>query len=1341
MKKLFLSLIVLMTASFMLAETVFVSSERNEPVSVLRSDGMSTVIEYSIGSFNRIPVAIEGESYYHIALSNEPVTLEEGVPELPYMSRSIIIPGDALTDVRIISTEYTDFEMKVVPSKGEIYRNQTPSEIPYTFSDVYQVNTFYPEILAELGEPFILRDFRGQVVRVNPFQYNPVEGILRVHHSISVEVNTIGTDDRNVMSRTRDGYTREFENIYQNRFLNFSRQRYTPLEEQGRMIVIAYDAFVDATMPYVDWKNQKGVPTTIYPVSTIGTNATAIKNFIQAEYDQDDGLVFVQIVGDAPQVPPMIHGGRASDPSYSLLAGNDPYGDIFVGRFSSETVAQVETQVERSVHYERDTDASDTWLANAMNVAYNGGPGHGGLYDDEHSELIRLMLLDYTYVHGDAIYAPSATAAMVTNAVNEGRSIGNYTGHGSTTSWGTTGFSNSHVNALTNDYMLPFIVSVACVNGNFASTTCFAEAWLRATNNTTGAPTGGLSMYASSRNQLWHPPMSAQIEIAELLVNEQKNTIGGLFYNGSFQMIIDYPSQNQGPNEFLYWHIFGDASLQVRTMAPEDITVNHMNETFIGLDYFEVDTDTEDLLVTMMLDGEILDSGYTGSDGNIVLNFDEPPVEPTEMTLTITGYNKTTYVTEISVIPSEGPYVVIQNVDIIGSGENGSVNYGDEAMVNIRLRNVGIETAHLVEATLTTDDPYITILDDNDFFGHIAPGSNVLKLNAFCLQVDDYVPDQHQAYFSVEIEDNDGNSWISNFNFLINAPEYDTGSFTLDDSEYGDGDGYLDPGETVELTIPVSNIGHAVSPITSVQLVSGSSDITIDSDDYIELGAIYPDDMFEPSFLITASQDIEIGSIYTFGFLVTGGDYQHQTSFALSVGPVIEDFESGDFSAHNWSFDGNQPWMIVTDEVYEGVYAARSGNITHNQSSTMSLTLDVAAAGEISFYRKVSSENNYDFLRFYINDDMVGQWSGEVNWSQVSYPVQAGNNTFTWTYIKDHIISHGSDCAWIDFIEFPTSGEVQGGPVFLANPAHIDFNVVVVDETAVKPFWVRNFGDEDMSGTIEVYDGFEVQSSDPDIIRDVDRAVSGRNTYNYVIPPQSNIQFDLLFMPVEDIDYSGELLLTSNADNMTEASLNIVAYGFILLPAENLAADLGDDHVILTWEAPEIDFDFRDFEGVHILGYNVFKDGEMINDNLVTNEFYADYDITAFDNYSYSVTVVYNIGESQHSETIEVFITSADDIDEMVPHVTELRGNYPNPFNPATTITLALKQEGHVRLEIYNILGQKVKTLIDEVKDPGVHSIVWDGSIDNGREAASGVYLYRMKTGDYDRTRKMIFMK
>ena len=103
--------------------------------------------------------------------------------------------------------------------------------------------------------------------------------------------------------------------------------------------------------------------------------------------------------------------------------------------------------------------------------------------------------------------------------------------------------------------------------------------------------------------------------------------------------------------------------------------------------------------------------------------------------------------------------------------------------------------------------------------------------------------------------------------------------------------------------------------------------------------------------------------------------------------------------------------------------------------------------------------------------------------------------------------------------------------------------------------------------------------------------------------------------------------------------------------------------------------------------------------------------------------------------------TPVSNENQVNPVITELKGNYPNPFNPNTTIRFSLKERGKVSIDIYNILGQKVKTLVNGDLPAGVHNLSWNGLDENKRPVASGVYFYKMQSGSYSNTRKMILMK
>jgi hypothetical protein len=106
-----------------------------------------------------------------------------------------------------------------------------------------------------------------------------------------------------------------------------------------------------------------------------------------------------------------------------------------------------------------------------------------------------------------------------------------------------------------------------------------------------------------------------------------------------------------------------------------------------------------------------------------------------------------------------------------------------------------------------------------------------------------------------------------------------------------------------------------------------------------------------------------------------------------------------------------------------------------------------------------------------------------------------------------------------------------------------------------------------------------------------------------------------------------------------------------------------------------------------------------------------------------------------------LFVASISEVEVVIPAITALTGNYPNPFNPETTIAFDMSADSHVTIEIFNIRGQKVTTLVNDVREAGIHSVVWKGLDDSGRSVGSGIYFYRMTTDNYTSTQKMILMK
>lgn len=561
-------------------------------------------VGFNMGDYRHTTVATSQGDAFLYTFEHAARMQEKGAPDLPKYTRSVIIPDNAKMVMEIIPGEFEEFtNMLVAPSKGVITRDQDPQKIPFTFGQSYKENRFYPGELATLASPYIIRDFRGQAITFNPVQYNPVTKTVRIYKSISVKLVAKGSSAVNAMKRVAapsrvDG---AFAPLYANHFINYSNSRYTPIGETGgKMLIICPASYMEEIAPFVTWKNSIGIQTQVVDYATIGS-ASALKTYVANYYNQN-GLTFLLLVGDNAQVPTSSTSAGDSDNNYGYIVGSDHYLDIFVGRFSAETEAQVTTQVNRTIYYERDMASSDALISKGVGIASNEGGtgGDDGESDEVHMGNIKTDLQGYGYTITNC-YQNGGSASQLTTLINNGTGIINYVGHGSNTSWASMTYTSSNVSALTNVNKYPFIISVACVVGNFKSITCFAETWLRASYN--NQPTGALVFCGSTINQSWASPMCAQDKMNDLIVANTYKLYGGMFVNGMFQMIDEYSTD--GMNMADTWTIFGDPSVYMRTPShpngptattscgvPAGLTVGNLAQTSATLSWGAVTSAT-----------------------------------------------------------------------------------------------------------------------------------------------------------------------------------------------------------------------------------------------------------------------------------------------------------------------------------------------------------------------------------------------------------------------------------------------------------------------------------------------------------------------------------------------------------------------------------------------------------------------------------------------------------------------------------------------------------------------------------------------------------------------------
>lgn len=631
--------------------------EQAASLNVIEATEHSTVIEMKLSGFNYDEVKVNDQSLLKISIPQAQQISTAGAPDLPQISKNIILPWNSRPQLKVISVDSETLHLgPLAPSKGSFTRNINPMNVPFQFGNVYQSGLNFPQSQIKIGSVFTLRDVQGVGFTIYPVQYNAKTQNINVIKSIRFEVvNNVQGFVRMFQMPTK--IDEGFNSLYENHFFNYQKLKtfgvrdvQHPVIDTGKLLIISHKNFFESMKPFVRWKLERGFDVKSVSLDEVGIGWNAIKNYIQKEYDINK-ISYVILVGDAEFIP--FHPGKTgnasgneADPIYALVAGNDTYPDLFISRMSVKNTADVENIISRTINYEKAPLDSD-WYSKGTGIASDEG-SWSGLKDWQRADLLRAMMLNWHYMGVDQHYDPSLVKSNLIRDLNEGRGYINYIGHGSQTSWGTSGFSNSDIERLTNSDRLPFIVSVACVNGdfNYSGGDSFAEKWLKA--GTAANPKGAVAVFASSTNQAWIEPTVGQKTITELLTADKLNTVGSLFFHGAVSVLES--NMAEAVQTFETWHIFGDATLQVRTIRPTAIgyKLSRNEESSEAADEVSISVDDDRVSGAVFLGEQQIGRGYVECCGKLTIKLNQEVQKGTDLRLVLSGFNK---------IPTEVMYV------------------------------------------------------------------------------------------------------------------------------------------------------------------------------------------------------------------------------------------------------------------------------------------------------------------------------------------------------------------------------------------------------------------------------------------------------------------------------------------------------------------------------------------------------------------------------------------------------------------------------------------------------------------------------------------------------------
>lgn len=1032
-------------------------------LTVKRTEGSSFNFYSSLAGLKLMEVDTKSGGYIKLLAEGYVSTIDLGSPELPSLSKLVEIPIGS--EIAIIVKSYTEEIIdlnslgagkKIFPAQPSLSKSQEPEDLEFYFNEeIYSLNEFVEHPVAVIDRLGTMRGVHLGRLRIHPVQYNPVTNQLRVLNNLEIEVHFYKAD----YATTKSEKNKYFSPIFNQNFaqvINYDSPSTKELIQVAplKYVIVSDPMFEQILQPFIAWKTKKGfnVVEAYTNNSAVGNTTSTIKTYLQNEYTsataQDPAPSYILFVGDVAQIPAFsgTTGSHVSDLYYCTYDGaGDIYPELYYGRFSATNTEQLQSQINKTLEYEQYLMPNSAFLDEVVMIAgvdagmaptYGNGQinyGTSNYFNMAHG------LTSHTYLYGSGSPITSnssgASAAIIGN-ISNGVGFANYTAHCGSTGWGDPSFSNSDISSLNNNHKYPLMIGNCCLSVKFEESECFGEAILRAENK------GAMGYIGGSNSTYWDEDYWWGVGAGSISSNPTYAATGpgaydGLFHENGEALTNWYVTNGQivqagnlavtaanGAEDY-YWeiyHLMGDPSVSTYMGVPSALSCTHYAAVPMGTTTLTVTTE-EHAYVALSKDGVLLDAGIADATGTVLLEFDAiMMVGPAY--IVATKQDRQPYISTVDIIVNNAPFVVYADhtIDDSQANNNGNADFMETVNLNVTLNNLGTVDASNVNAILSTTDTCISIVQNTALYGTIVASSNMALNTAFQISVAPYFEDQHTVPFTIDVTDGT-DTWTSTLSITINSPKMEVGFVGFNDSIGGNNNHRFDAGEVIFMAHNVQNTGHVESQDAFSHLSSTSPYLEILTDSFAmgQMGPMMPVPVVSTLVIDPATP---LTTVVDLNFDLVSGMYTGSNVQENKVGLVAEDWESNSFTSYSWENTSNIPWTVTSSELFEGSYAARSGAIGNSASTVLQISIDVAVADYVKFYKKVSCEEGgsfgmYDYLEFFIDGNSQDQWGGEVAWSQESYPLTVGTHTLKWVYKKDSYATGGSDCAWVDLIEFP----------------------------------------------------------------------------------------------------------------------------------------------------------------------------------------------------------------------------------------------------------------------------------------------------------------------------------
>lgn len=1011
-------------------------------------------------------------------------TAKAGQPLIPWYAEKILLPqGEEMLSYQFKGKHLTPVEgtFLLPPMQPSRPLSQATEKVDFVIdAKTYASDEAYPSVNYRNGGTHFWGGHSIGFVYYTPFVYHPQSGRLYYYQEIEISIETVATKRAAQAQQLlrHDAALQQSISAYVSNAEQLST--YSAYHEVSRteaydMLVVTPEVFKASFNSLKELYFKQGIVVKVVSIETIESTAAGddlpmkIREYAKDAY-LNNGLQYLLLAGDVEHVP--YRGFYCSvqssqvqeddnipaDLYYSALDGtwndngNDKWGEIgeddllpelAVARLPFSNQAELDNMLNKTIMYQ-----SQPVVANLNHPLMAGEH----LYDDPltyGSDYLEL-LFGYREDNGYAtdgipldnpvtkLYDKESSWSQedLVNEINSGKNFLHHAGHANFNtvmrlySSDVTDANFSGANGVDN--MFTNVYTHGCICGSFDASDCIAEHMLKIKNF--AASFIGNSRYGwFNEGQTEGPSAHLHREYVNAIYHDSVYRIGAAHMNSKAQTAewVNAPGQHEeGALRWCFYdcNALADPAMPLWTEEPEVLSINHAGVVRLGEEIYQVQVSKADgspmpnAMVQIVCEGQQRGKAFTNANGVAQVPLLPAFEQLGTAELWVAAYNSLPQQQTLNIISASGACVLplTQSYQFNDANANGLQEPGEEINLQMQLKNYGDALAQNVQVSLVSNSPYVTILQGNASCGDIDMSATYVLEDVFSYTIAENIPFGEEYKLTLNISSTNL-QWSVNIKHKADAPFVEVMNMQIDDEVGGNGNARLDAGEEVQLIFTLQNNGASVSSAGEAELINEAQLLNIIQSN-CSFESMEVNNTQTVTYTVQVPEDITVGAEIVLRLQLDYAAYHSQVSYTFTLGEEIEDWESNGFSTYEWVMDNEHPWVIGSNPVYEGNYVAQSADIDHNSSSALGLTFDALVDGIISFYVKVSSEEGYDKLHFYINEQAIEEWSGELDWTKKEYEVSAGVNHLLWVYSKDFMASSGADKAYIDYIVLPLMG-------------------------------------------------------------------------------------------------------------------------------------------------------------------------------------------------------------------------------------------------------------------------------------------------------------------------------